>query len=114
MKIQELAYGIAVTDSTEDDPVPEIEIVILLSPGQSGSTSLYMVCAAVDGGILGMDDIVINFPYGKISDDPKQVTAHIKYGLKKIRKTFREPIKFLTDEHIKEISDKVQEMYWPE
>jgi hypothetical protein len=98
MFITRLHYGLQVCD----DPLfPEIEILIMGSPGQSGHCSLVIVLMAVDGGIHGLPAVITNIPYGKELN--KDIPPLILFGLRKIRKKFAKDSTFLTVDHMNQI-----------
>ena len=91
MEIRRLSYGLRVLDAV---PLPEIEILILGSAGQSGHCSLVITFMAVDGGVHGLPAVITNIPYGKKKDS--EIPAEILKGLRKIRKKFTKDCTFLT------------------
>ena len=98
MEVRRLHYGLQVTD----DPLfPEIELLIMGSPGQSGYCSLVIVLMAVDGGINGLSCVITHIPYGKVLN--KDIPAEILKGLRKIRKKFTKDCTFLTVDHMNQI-----------
>jgi hypothetical protein len=95
MEIYRLHYGLHITD----DPLfPEVEILIMGSPGQSGHCSLVIVLMAVDGGIHGLPAVITHIPYGKVLN--KDIPPEILKGLRKIRKKFTKDSTFLTVDHM--------------
>ena len=95
MQVNRLSYGLDILDNST---FPEIEILIMGSPGQSGHCSLVIVLMAVDGGISGLPCVITHIPYGKVLN--KDIPAEILKGLRKIRKKFTKDCTFLTVDHM--------------